>query len=74
MSEEQRENVKFIQKTMKIMGLALGLPSTILGLFFFLKKLQSENIISSWMTLTILVVVVLVTLFLMVKYGSKSKT
>ncbi len=52
---------------MIVMGLAVGLPSTIIGVFFVLYQLVQNDVIS-WNTLLIvLLVVVAYTLFLMVK-------
>jgi FtsH-binding integral membrane protein len=73
MQEEQREKDKYLQKTFKVMGLAVMLPSSILGLFFFLKKLEEKNLISSWVTLFLLILYVVGLLIIMVKNGTKSK-
>lgn len=56
-----------MRKLMIVMGLAVGLPSTIIGVFFVLYQLVQNDVIS-WNTLLIvLLVVVAYTLFLMVK-------
>lgn len=57
------------------MGLAVGLPSTILGLFFVLYQLVKNDVISWNTLLVILLIVVGYTLGLMVKnvLGSKDK-
>ena len=56
-----------MRKLMIVMGLAVGLPSTIIGVFFVLYQFVLNDVIS-WNTLLIvLLVVVAYTLFLMVK-------
>jgi hypothetical protein len=57
------------RRLMIVMGLALGLPSTIVGLFFLLYQLVEKKIISWNLLLIILLVVVLNMLVLMVKNG-----
>jgi hypothetical protein len=57
------------KRFMIVMGLALGLPSTIVGLFFLLYQLVEKKIISWNLLLIILLVVVLYMLVLMVKNG-----
>lgn len=57
-----------MRKFMIVMGLALGLPSTIVGLFFLLYQLVQSQIISWNVLLIILLVVVIYMLGLMVKY------
>lgn len=56
-----------MKKFWVVMGLALGLPSTIVGLFFLLHQLVKSEIISWNALLIILLVVVLYMLILMVK-------
>lgn len=55
-------------KFIRVMGLAVGLPSTILGLFFLLYQLVQGGYISWTALIIILVLVVFLTLGLMVKY------
>jgi len=50
------------------MGLAVGLPSTIVGVFFVLNQLVKSGLISWNVALVILIAVVANFLFLMVKY------
>lgn len=58
-----------LQKFFIVMGLAVGLPSTIMGVFFVLYHLVQQDIIS-WNTLLIILLLVVVNmLFLMVKNG-----
>jgi hypothetical protein len=56
-----------LKKFLIVMGLALGLPSTIVGLFFLLYQLVQKEIISWNTLLVILLVVVASMLGLMVK-------
>lgn len=56
-----------MKKFFMVMGLAVGLPSTILGLFFVLNQLVVADIISWNTLLVILVLVVVVILGTMVK-------
>jgi protein-S-isoprenylcysteine O-methyltransferase Ste14 len=62
-----------MKKFLVVMGLALGLPSTIVGLFFLLHQLVKSNIISWNILLGVLVAVVILILFLMVKNGVVKK-
>lgn len=55
-------------KFVRVMGVAVGLPSTILGLFFLLYKLVQAGYISWTALIVILVLVIVLTLGLMVKY------
>lgn len=56
-----------MRKFFIVMGLALGLPSTIVGLFFLLHQLVQNDVISWNALLIILLVVVINILGLMVK-------
>lgn len=56
-----------MRKFLIVMGLALGLPSTIVGLFFLLYQLVKAQLISWNALLIILLVVIGYMLFLMVK-------
>jgi hypothetical protein len=56
-----------MRKFFIVMGLAVGLPSTIVGLFFLLYQLVQNEIISWNMLLIILLIVVVYMLGLMVK-------
>ena len=57
----------------KVLGLALGLPSLILGIFFALFMLKERDLIS-WTTLLVVMLLVIGnTLFLMVRYGMVGK-
>ncbi len=64
-----------MQKMMLTMGLAVGLPSTIIGVFYLLYSLVQGGYISWNMLLIILLVVIGYFLFLMVKnvLGKKDK-
>lgn len=64
MSESSKTN----QTWWKVLGLALGLPSVIMGSFFGLYALVEAKIIG-WTTLLVLMLVLIGnTLFLMVRY------
>ena len=70
MKEKERSNKS---KFLLVMGLALGLPSTIIGFFFILYQLV-ENDVISWNTLlVVLLVIIFYMLFLMVKNGLVKK-
>jgi hypothetical protein len=55
-------------KFIRVMGLAVGLPSTILGLFFVLYEMVKAGYISWTALIVILVSAIVLTLLLMVKY------
>lgn len=57
----------------KVLGLALGLPSLILGVFFGLYYLVSKEIIGWTALLVVMLLVIGNTLFLMVRYGLVGK-
>lgn len=56
-----------MQKFLLVMGLALGLPSTMVGLFFLLHQLVQNGYISMNVLLIVMVLVVVSVLGLMVK-------
>lgn len=56
-----------MRKLMIVMGLAIGLPSTILGVFFVLYQFVMNDVISWNALLIVLLLVVGNVLFLMVK-------
>jgi hypothetical protein len=58
---------------LKVMGLALGLPSLVLGLFFGLYSLVEAKLISWTIALALIVIVIFNALILMVKYGMAKK-
>lgn len=57
----------------KVLGLAMGLPSLILGAFFGLNYLVKKQIISWTALLVVMLLVIGNTLFLMVRYGLVGK-
>lgn len=61
------------RKFLIVMGLALGLPSTIIGVFFLLYELVKSEIITWNFLLITLVILVIYILFLMVKNGLGKK-
>ncbi len=56
-----------MQKLVLVMGLAIGLPSTIVGVFFLLYQMVKSGLISWNMLLVILLLVILYFLVLMVR-------
>lgn len=54
-----------------VMGLAMGIPSTIIGLFLFFYFLDGEKILDLKYGITILVFYVFYTLYLMIKYAKQ---
>lgn len=56
-----------------VLGLAMGLPSTIVGVFFGLYYLVQQGKISWTVGLVVLVAVILNTLFWMIRYGMVKK-
>lgn len=71
MTEEKTQPAS--RKFWLVMGLALGLPSTIVGVFFLLYYLVQNNIISWNVALGIIIAVVAYMLYLMVKNGLERK-
>ena len=65
MAEEEKQNI------IKILGLAIGLPSSILGVFFLMYFLIENNYISSTVGLIVIVLIITYTFVLMVKYANK---
>lgn len=70
MSDKEQTTTR---KFLIVMGLAIGLPSTIVGLFFLLYQLVLNEIISWNVLLIILLVVIVYMLVLMVKNGLVKK-
>lgn len=65
MKEKQRQYV--------IMGLAMGLPSTILAVAVMAYKLVEGGYISQWMGLVLVLVVIIYMFFLMIRYAVYKK-
>lgn len=61
------------RKQLLVMGLALGLPSTLIGLFMFLSFLEGKGYISFTTMLIVIVAVTIYTLLLMLNYARKKK-
>ena len=59
------------QRWWVVMGLAMGLPSLIIGLFFLLYYLKKENIIGWEVVLGILLLAIGNTFYWMIRYGFK---
>ena len=67
------EPEKTTQAWWKVLALAMGLPSLIVGVFFGLYVLVQKGIIG-WITLLVIMLLVIGnTLFLMVRYGMVGK-
>ncbi|MBL7665420.1 MAG: hypothetical protein JNM93_09815 [Bacteriovoracaceae bacterium] len=62
-----------MKKNLVILALALGLPSTILGVFILIYQLVQNHVINWTVGLIILLAVIGNTLFLMIKYVIKRK-
>jgi hypothetical protein len=64
-----------MRKFLIVMGLAVGLPSTIVGLFFVLYQLVQNELISWNVLLIVLLIVIIYMLILMVKnvVGKKNR-
>lgn len=65
--------MKFEMKWMKVLGLALSLPSTILGLAWLAWYLVDAKILSSSVAYTIFFLVIGNTLFLIVRFSKQDK-
>lgn len=61
------------QSWWKVMGLAMGLPSLILGVFFGINVLVQKNIIGWTLGLVVLLGIIVNTLFWMVRLGVVGK-
>ncbi len=55
----------------KVVGLAVGLPSSILGVFGFVYYLIEKDYISAYVGLTLIVLIIIYTFYLMIKYAAK---
>jgi hypothetical protein len=55
----------------KVVGLAVGLPSSILGVFAFVYFLIHENYITPVVGLLLIILIIAYTFFLMLKYANK---
>lgn len=74
MKEELLEKDKVKKKplnNMAVMGLALGLPSLIIGLFGIIYQLVENGVFGWSIGFTIFIAVILNTLYLMVRYVVK---
>ncbi len=56
---------------LKVLGLAVGLPSTILGVFALVYILIEKEIISTITGLIFIVVIIAYTFYLMIRYANK---
>jgi hypothetical protein len=57
----------------KVLALAMGLPSIILGVFFGLYLLVQKDLINWTVLLIVMLAVIVNTLYLMVRYGMVGK-
>ncbi len=73
MKEELQEKDNEIRPAniLKVLGLGLGLPSTILGIFAFVYYLMDSGYISNEIAVSIIVLVIFYTFYLMYKYANK---
>jgi hypothetical protein len=67
------EKDKMNKKWWHVLGLAMALPSLIVGVFFGAFALVQKGIISWGTLLIVMILVIAQTLFLMVRYGMVSK-
>lgn len=58
----------------KVMGITIALPSSILGIFFLLKHLATQGIIPEWAIPLGIIIIVLNTFFLIWIYVKRKKT
>ncbi|MAZ49340.1 MAG: hypothetical protein CME65_12325 [Halobacteriovoraceae bacterium] len=56
---------------LKVLGVAVSLPTAILGAYFFQKMLVQKGWIENWVGTALIVVVVAYVLYLMIKYALK---
>ena len=70
MTDELPEKDKQSTHWSIVLGLAMALPSSIIGVFFVLWYLMEQGHIDLWHLVLILVLVIVNTLFLMVRYVS----
>lgn len=73
MKEELQEKDNEIRPAniLKVLGLGLGLPSTILGIFALVYYLMDSGYISNEIAVSIIVLVIFYTFYLMYKYANK---
>ncbi len=72
MSDESREKDKK-SNIIKAMGLAVGLPSSILGVFALIYMLSKKGYISEVTGLVIILVIIIYTFTLMIRYAIKKQ-
>ncbi len=66
-SDDNKQNI------LKIVGLAVGLPSSILGVFIIIYILVEKNIITATLGLVIILIVITYTFYLMIRYALKKQ-
>lgn len=62
------------KKYLMVMGLAMALPSTILGVFAFVYYLIEEKIISNTLGLVLIILVIINVFYLMIRSVTKRKS
>jgi hypothetical protein len=65
--------MSFYKKNLKVLTLALALPSSILGVAILLMQLVKNEVINKNIALIFLVLIVFNTLYLMIRYVTKRK-
>lgn len=63
--------MNFFEKYAKAIAIAVALPSAILGIFFGVYVLIQKNIISEVTALILILLVVINSLYMLLRYGSK---
>ena len=56
---------------LKVLGIAVGLPSSILGVFFIVYYLVSKDILSSELALILILAIVGYSFYLMLRYANR---
>ncbi len=56
-----------------ILALCVGLPSSLLGIFWLVYYLTTKSFIKPWVSLLLMVLVGLNTIYLLIYYGFKNK-
>lgn len=67
MSDSEKEKKEMQSGILKAVGIGLGIPSSILGVFFFVYYLIQEGHIADWVGMLIIVVIVGYLFYLMVR-------
>lgn len=65
--------MRFDNSWAKVLGLALSLPSTIIGSALLLRELHKRDYLPFWVTILLFLLIVCNTLFLIVYYAYRRK-